>query len=384
MAVGHSDDIEPSDAIEAIVAQCERGLEGARPSAGLLFLTYDTDPAPFVTGVRAAYPDIELVGSTSIGEMSSALGFREDSATLALFTSDTIRIAAGFATGVAADPLGAARRAVAQARVKSDLEPRLCVALPSVAVGDPTPLLRELRRELGGDVPVLGGGSGPRLGGDPDVARQFFGDQILQDAVTVLLFTGPLSASFGVDNGWRPVGRTGTVTDASGFTIRTIDGEPAIEFFERYLGSGARPTAANPLAVFHGDSDRFHLRVALEADPTTGAVEVAGDVTVGSRVQLTVAVIDDIFDGTRSSVQQALKAFPPTAPAEAALVFSCAIRKWVLGTRAATELDITRHELGPGIPVAGLYCFGEIAPLDTGATGFHNETFVTVLLGEAG
>jgi hypothetical protein len=215
-------------------------------------------------------------------------------------------------------------------------------------------------------------------------ARQFFGNRVLQDSVAVLLFTGPLSSSFGIDNGWRPVGRTGTVTDASGFTIRTIDDEPAIVFFERYLGPRAKPTAANPLAVFEGDSDRFHLRVALQADPATGAVDLAGDVSVGSRVQLTVAVIDDVFDGTRSSVQQALKTFPASASAEGALVFSCAIRKWVLGTRTASELDITRQELGPGIPIAGLYCFGEIAPLDSGATGFHNETFVTVLLGEAG
>jgi len=75
--------------------------------------------------------------------------------------------------------------------------------------------------------------------------------------------------------------------------------------------------------------------------------------------------------------------FPSTSSAEAALVFSCAIRKWVLGTRTGTELDITRQELGRAIPIAGLYCFGEIAPLDTGGTAFHNETFVTVLLGEA-
>jgi hypothetical protein len=154
-------------------------------------------------------------------------------------------------------------------------------------------------------------------------------------------------------------------------------------FFEHYLGPNAKPTAANPLAVFDGDSDRFHLRVALKADPATGAIEVAGDVSVGSRVQLTVAVIDDVFGGTLSAVQQALKGFPSADTPEAALVFSCAIRKLILGTRTGTELDITRRELGPTVPICGLYCYGEIAPLDTGATRFHNETIVTVLLGEA-
>jgi len=57
MAVGHSDDIDPEAAVDAVVAQCNRALAGERPRAGLLFLTYDTDPAPLIAGVRKAYPD---------------------------------------------------------------------------------------------------------------------------------------------------------------------------------------------------------------------------------------------------------------------------------------------------------------------------------------
>ena len=179
------------------------------------------------------------------------------------------------------------------------------------------------------------------------------------------------------------MGRTGTVTDASGFTIRTIDGEPAIVFYERYLGPGGKPTPANPLAVFDDDSEDFHLRVPLEPTRETGSVDVAGDISEGARVRLTVAVTDDIFDGTRSAVRRAIDGYPAAATPDAALVFSCAIRKMVLGTRTGFELDIARHELGSSVPICGLYCFGEIAPLATGATRFHNETIVTVLLGEA-
>jgi len=79
MAVGHSDDIDPGDAVAAVLEQCDRSLDGARATAGLLFSTSDTDLVPIVAGVRRAYPDIQLVGSTSAGEMSSVLGFQEDS-----------------------------------------------------------------------------------------------------------------------------------------------------------------------------------------------------------------------------------------------------------------------------------------------------------------
>jgi hypothetical protein len=38
--------------------------------------------------------------------------------------------------------------------------------------------------------------------------------------------------------------------------------------------------------------------------------------------------------------------------------------------------------LGPDVPFAGFYCFGEIAPVaSVDETRFHNETIVAVLLG---
>ena len=47
-----------------------------------------------------------------------------------------------------------------------------------------------------------------------------------------------------------------------------------------------------------------------------------------------------------------------------------------------TELDLTRELFGQDLPVAGLYCFGEIAPVASPDTSrFHNETMVALLLG---
>jgi hypothetical protein len=384
MAVGHSDAIDPEDALGTVLEQCNRALDGVTPSAGLLFCNYDTDAAPVLKGILKVYPDIDLVGSSSVGEMSSILGFQDDSVALALFASDTVDISAGVATGVGEDPVGAARRAVDEARAKTTKEPRLCLSLPSVADGDPSILLGEMRRLLGASIPLLGGGSGPRLAGDAELlARQFAGDRVLQDAHTILLFSGPLSFSFGLDTGWHPVGRVGIVSDGDGSTIRTIDDEPAVAFYERYLGAGAKPSPANPLAVFESEADDFILRVPLAVNEETGSMVVAGDVAPGAHVQLTVAVIGDIFEGTRSAVQKAIKGFPTASSPAAALVFSCAVRKLVLGTRTGTELDIAREELGTSLPIAGLYCYGEIAPAVSGDTRFHNETMVAVLLGDA-
>jgi hypothetical protein len=382
MAVGHSEDLDAADAVASVLEQCGEALAGATPQAAFLFSTFDTDPQMLVSGIRGAYPDVQLIGSTSMAEMSSVLGYREDSVTLAMFVSDTVDITSGLGEGLSTDWEGAIRRAVAEARAGTDKEPRLCIAMPSIGGGDPSDLVRVLRDELGEDVPILGGGAAPRVAGDPaGDAKQFFNDRIVDDAIPLVLFSGPLTYSFGVDTGWRPVGKKGRVTRVSGTLVEEIDGAPAIEFYQRYLGAEAKPTQANPLAVFEGDGEEFYLRVVVADPEADGAVRTTGGLPEGATVQLTVAVTQEIFDGARSALQKAVKAFPEGSPPEAALMFSCAIRKYLLGTRTGHEFEIALEELGT-VPICGFYSYGEIAPVEPGSpTRFHNETMVALLLG---
>ena len=100
MAVGHSDDIDGDDAAQAILEQCRAALHGATPAAGILFAAYDAEVAPVLRAVHRAFPGIELIGSTSSGEMSSVLGYREDSIMLAVFATDDVDITAGIAMDV--------------------------------------------------------------------------------------------------------------------------------------------------------------------------------------------------------------------------------------------------------------------------------------------
>ena len=102
----------------------------------------------------------------------------------------------------------------------------------------------------------------------------------------------------------------------------------------------------------------------------------------GATVQLTVAAIDQIFDGARASITEALASFPGGRAPDAALVYSCATRRFLLGTRAGREIEVVREVIGPDVPIAGFYCLGEIAPLPAADTSrFHNATCVSVLLG---
>jgi hypothetical protein len=389
MAVGHSDDIDVDVALATVFAECDAALEGVAPKAGLLLAAYDTDQQALIDGIRGHYPEIELAGATSAGEMSSVHGFTEDSVVLALFAADGVDITSGLGTGLAADPRAAIRQAVDDARAKTDLPPSLCIVMPTIGLVEAGVILDALRDALGPGVPILGGGAAPQdPASDPKsgvgVSHQIAGDLVVEDAISILLFSGPLAFSFGVHTGWRCVGPRASVTRSTGDGAVEIDGRPAIEFYRRYLGT-AGPAIANPLAVYENpDSDRFYLRTPVAYDEATGRVTFFGSVPEGATVQITVAAPDEIFDGARASIADALASFPAGHTPEAALVYSCATRRYLLGTRAGHEVEVVREAVGSATPVAGLYCMGEIAPLDVAdATQFHNATLVSILLGSA-
>jgi hypothetical protein len=389
MAVGHSDDVDVEVALVTVFQACDAALAGATPKAGFLLANWEADHGAIVRAVNGRYPGIELVGSSTTGEMTSELGFAEDSIALALFASDAVDITAGMGRALAVDARAAGREAVRDARSRTNLPPALCVIFPTIGVADPYEVLDGLREELGPGVPILGGGASPR---DPvadpaaTMGKQLVHDEVADGGVAILLFSGPLAFSYGVDTGWRGVGPRAVVNSIVDGRVHEIDGRPAIEFFDRYLGTAASgPPIANPLAVFDNPSTPdFYLRTATVLDRATGDVSTFGPIPEGVTVQLTVAATDQIVEGVRSSVSEALRTFPSGSAPDAALVYSCATRRFLLGTRTSREIDLMRELVGHSVPIAGFYCLGEFAPLETGeASRFHNATLVSVLLGSA-
>jgi len=385
MAVGHSDDIDLEAALATVLEECDAGLAGAQPRAGIIFGAWDMDHQALVAGVRGHYSGIEIAGATTAGEMSSVIGFSEDSVALAVFACDRVEITAGIGANLVADPLGATGRAVAMARAKATQPSRLCLVMPTIGGAEAGPIFDGLRAALGPGVPILGGGASPEDPAAPlgaTQSRQIANDTVGHDSIAMLLFSGELDYSFGVETGWQGVGPRGVVTRTSGDGVLEIDDRPAIDFYARYLGTG-QPPIANPLAVYEGgDSDRFYLRTPVNWDPETGRVGFFGVVPEGATVQITVAGTEQIFEGARASMQDALAAFPAGKTPDAALLYSCATRRYLLGTRVGREFEAVRDLLGTSIPIAGMYCLGEIAPMASpDRTQFHNATMVSVLLG---
>ncbi len=382
MAVGQSDDVDPIDAIATAIDQCRASLGGLSPQAGILFSAFDSFDPAIVAAVREAFPGVAVMGSTSAAEISSINGFQEDSITLALFASDSVDITVGLGSGLGTDVDAACRAAASQALAGTSLEPKLCIVLAEAFVVDPQLTLNAMSRALPDGVVLVGGTSARRDFVTVTPTYQFGAGQVAQDGVAVLLFSGPLAYSTAVGTGWRTIGATGTVTRSEYGAVHEIDGRPALEFLARYLDVTGPASFGNPLAVVEAGGDESYLRAIQGSNPASGSVILAGSIPVGATVQLTTADTDDILAGTRDALARASAGFPAGSHPEAALIFSCAVRKYLLGSRTQVEGELARSEYGASMPLAGMYCFGEIGPVRGAATSrFFNETFVTLLLG---
>jgi hypothetical protein len=384
MALGHTEEVAGAAAAEELLTECAVGLEGHTPGAGLLLASHDVDLDELLAAINDAHPDLPLIGCTVVAPVSSASPYVEGATTLTLFASDVIGFSSGLATDVARDVGRAAAEAVSKAQEGADQPPALAIVTPSMEGLDPVEVSEEIGRVLGPEVPVFGGGAVPDypMTGNWEGARQIYGTAILTDSLPLLLLSGPLVVSVGVRHGWNVVGRQAVVTRSKGNRVWEIDGAPVVDFYRHYIGAAVEPAIANPLAIYDPETNRHFLRAPIDWDPVEGAATFFGSVPEGSMVQVTTASTEEIIEGARASVADARAGFPAGAFPEAALISACAVRNLLLGTRTGSEVETIMTGIGPGVPVAGFYAYGEFAPLEVKQSArFHNETCVTMLLG---
>lgn len=398
VAVAHSDDVDSADAITEILQQCEEQLGGTSPDAGLIYIALDHDYQVILDQTMSRYPDLHLIGCSTDGELSSAHGFAEDSVVLILFQSDRIEFGSGIGEGVTSETDRAGRDAVAMAKSGITQELKLCIAHPEGLGVDSLVLLDSLVEELETDIPICGGLAG-------DQARfqgtfQFYKNRVYEKSVPVLLMAGPLKVVTGVDSGWMPLGPYHRVTKVAGSTVYTIDDRPANEMWEEYFGSVDHISRHHGFAVYP-DPETVDTTVPYQDLPVNddscydqldyymsmpavfqqdGSMIVLNPISEGAYLRFGDCTRDQLVNGATRSINSV--ADGPVDNPDALLVYSCAGRRIVLGTRVEEEARILEMKLGD-TPTAGFYTYGEFCPLPGSLTPrAHGGTFVSVLLKE--
>ena len=383
VAVAQSLEIDSKDALEEVFEQCHEKLGNLKPQAGILFVGIDHDLELILNRINEVYPGIELIGCTTDGELSSVHGYADDSVALMLFCSDKLYFKTGVADKISNETTVTIKKAVDSAKLKLEQEPKLCITTPSSLTASGDNIVRGLRWSLGENFPIFGGTAGDQW--RFKCTYQFYNDKVFTDAVPFLLIAGPLLYSFGVETGWTPIGKKAKVTKSDNNVVYRIGDQKALHFYKHHLGDdiGIGDEGAiseYPLAVFEEDNESFYLRASLVMDRETGSFTFVGNVPEGSTIQITHSTRDKIVEAAKTSVNSSVTEYPGSKPV-AALCFSCAARKQVLGTRVGEEY-LAYKSVFSDLPVVGCYTYGEIGPLKKGNPArFNNETFFNVIIG---
>jgi hypothetical protein len=356
---------------------------GQTPKACWLFAAPSSGIPELLKGLRESLGNPDLIGCTSDGEISGD-GLSTNSVVLGGIATDQIDFEIALSQGLSQDSEGAGRR-LAEAFSKT---PSYIQIFSDGLTGNGCAILRGLTSVLGGHIPIAGGTAGDN--GKFLKTLQFAGDQVYTDTLCGIAFYGDFRLGTGVSSGWAPIGLAKRVTRSRGNVLYELNGEPALNVYERFLGRHAEklpvigveyPLGLVELCGEAGQGDYHLIRATMAVNREERSISFAGEVPEGTLVHLTCGDVSSILEAADKASDLAKSTLNGHSPSMA-FCYSCMARKIVLGRRTEEEIQRVQAEIGLSVPIIGFYTYGEYCRVSAGGPNyFHNETITLSLLG---
>ena len=243
-------------------------------------------------------------------------------------------------------------------------------------------LTKGLSSQLSNDVIVTGG-----LAGDDDRFEKTWiivNSEPKEQYISGVGFYGKsLYYGYGSEGGWNKLGPKREVTSSVDNVLYTLDSQPALTLYKRYLGERAEGLPNTgllfPLAVYIGDE--IKVRTILSVDEEQQSITFAGDIPQGYSVSLMKANFNQLINGASNSAKS-IKIKESKVSPLTSIAISCIGRRLVLGQRVEEEIEAVLDNLPEHILQIGYYSYGEISPLSSGKCDLHNQTMTLTIIGE--
>ena len=336
-----------------------------------------------------AYPQAVLFGCTSGGQIAGDDISDEEVAAVAMRFAHT-RINHAEVTIESAEHSRRAGETLASALRAPDLA-GVMVLSDGLSVNG-SELVAGMVGKLGRNVPICGG-----LAGDGAAFERTLvgvGSPPKPNLVAAIGFYGEnVRIGHGSAGGWEAFGPKRSITRSSGNVLHELDGLPALDLYERYLGpedvNGLPGTALRfPLLIRNPECAGQELvRTVLSIDREKRSMTFAGDIPRGWSAQLMRSSFERLAEGAATAGQQANGngVLPEAAGigGSVGILISCIGRRLMMGQHVIEEIDAVCAQLPPSMAKLGFYSYGEISP--HAATGFcelHNQTMTVMTIAE--
>lgn len=248
-------------------------------------------------------------------------------------------------------------------------------------------LIRHLERTLGPDINLFGGMAGDDI--------TFTGTYVFTHGwstdygmIALVLNEAQIGMQGMAISGWKPVGISRTVTRSEGNLIFTIDDQPALDIYMRYLGQD-KASAGDQVNFFDTVGVHYPFQIAREGrapkmcapigyDKENEALICESEVPQGATFRFSTPPEFDIIDTVLE--RAGIVKDQTREGADALLIFSCAGRLNALGPMAQQENEGLQALWN--VPMAGFYSYGEFGRGLDGKHDFHSTTNSWVALKE--
>ncbi|MBI2578063.1 MAG: FIST C-terminal domain-containing protein [Candidatus Wildermuthbacteria bacterium] len=406
---------------ENIVEAAEEAAQLARskiekdPQLLIVFCTFNYDSKQYseaLKKIRSFFPaGTPLVGGTALsffgdGKVFDAFstGGKERGVGVFAVASDYLKIGVGLGDGVDKDPEAAGRIAITSALENLDYNPSVAYmamvqrgakdminfrpmnGLIITPGGTPKHLfignsiLRGITSVTKKAVRLTGGGTGCLITQDGQFTPtyQFFGDEVYNEAVITVVFGSDLEIGYGTASGFQPLGPGVFVNKAEGWTIKEIEGKPAVEamavMFEKEIGIKKEDFVKGPLYAIGAKGYGFGISEVASKSywPIVPlAVTKEGYVVVTTEVKngMGIALVENKKENCKNAAVEAAQIMADdvkTADFGLVIMFSCAMRGFILREEYAQEMDMIKQVTGKETAVFGLGSAEEIGFYRTG------------------
>lgn len=385
VSVGWSVKDDPAEAVAEAVAMARSRLDDTRPKFAYAVYTVGYDPEKVIGEFRRQLESsIKIHGLTSSFGVMTNDGYhrgRVGALAVMLVGADDLDFGSGLVDlNVAKTPEEAGRNAVLQAirdagRSEKDL-PDLVIMNGTPRRGDDMEVLDGIASVIGKTTLVIGGTAGNDTN-DP-TWRQFTRSATQVNGLLLTAVYTNRKVGWAFDSEFKTTDKGGIVTKSVGKTAYEIDGRPALDVYNEWLGGGLldqiktlpfvelmKITALNPLGrVLRGDAGQVDL-YTLHPAPTPDnfkdrALPLAGAIPQGSEVKLLAATWQTIMNRAENIPRRALLkgAMSPT-DALFGIVILCRGAANTLPETELAKIPALTDNVVEGTPFIGVISRGE-------------------------
>ena len=355
---------------------------GLRPTIAVVFSSVAQD----FNGLGSAFDErgMAVVGSTTSGEIANA-DLLEESCAALLMDMDPSAFAIDLQSRAQNETMADVARRLGKSAVGRFANPAVLVFGSGLKTNGEE-VVAGVREGAGRAVPLYGGMAGDDL--KMQSSHVFNGTSASDDGLLGLVLDGDRFRVEGIaTNGWQAVGVEKTVTHSAGNVVFTIDGEPALDVYRKYMNLPELKPEQHvdivralgvqfPLSVKRADGSVV-IRAPLLYDAEHDALIFAGGVPQGAKVKFCIPPSLDIVERVVDEASAVKEAVPE---ADALILIACIARRIALGPLAEEEVR-GLYDLW-NAPMLGFFSYGEIGSRTPDDCDFHTETCTMVALRE--